>query len=181
MKIYTKKGDAGETELIGGKRVSKSSLRIDSYGTVDELNAFVGLIRDHVKNLHEKDSLGEIQNTLFVIGSCLAEDPEKKFEKLPKIGDSDVIFLEREIDHIEAEVPLLKEFILPGGHPLVSYCHIARSVCRRAERLCVELALSEQVPIIIITYLNRLSDYLFMLARHCAHDLGVEEIKWNKL
>ncbi len=181
MKIYTKTGDTGETSLIGGRRISKSNVRIDAYGTVDELNSCIGLVRDHVGQAHEKEILKKIQNTLFVMGALLAEDPLKSFEKLPKLNQTDIVFLEKEIDKMDEILPALKEFILPGGHPLVSYCHVARSVCRRAERRCVDLASSEPVDKIIIIYLNRLSDYLFTLARKFGHDLGIKETGWTKL
>jgi cob(I)alamin adenosyltransferase len=180
MKIYTKKGDAGETALLGGRHVSKAHQRIDAYGSVDELNSFIGLVRDQVHDNHEKEILLKIQHTLFIIGSSLAQDPEKSFDKLPKITDADVSLLEQEIDKTDEVVPHLKEFILPGGHVAVSQCHVARSVCRRAERCVVELAASEPVPKIIITYVNRLSDYLFMLARKIGYDLGIPEIQWKK-
>lgn len=178
MKIYTKKGDAGETALFGGSRVPKHHARIEAYGTVDELNSFLGLLRDQdIENVH-RDLLLFIQERLFTAGSTLAADPSKGNLVVPDMTDDDITRLEQAIDKMEEELPPLKNFILPGGHPAVSYCHVARCVCRRAERQIVALNEQEQVPEIIIRFMNRLSDYLFVLARKAALDLGVDEIPW---
>jgi len=180
MKIYTKTGDQGTTSLFGGKRVSKSNLRIDAYGTVDELNSFVGLVRDQAVNTKRKEELTRIQNTLFIIGSILATEPGNEKVKIPSLREDDITFLETEIDAMEAELDPLRFFILPGGHPSVSFCHVARTVCRRTERLAI--ALYEQEPggdMVVIKYLNRLSDYLFVLSRKMAKELGVEETAWR--
>lgn len=179
MKIYTKTGDRGQTSLLSGGRVSKSDIRIEAYGTVDELNSYLGLVRDQEVNKVRTELLEEIQEKLFVIGAILAagKDPEKM--KLPQVLDEDVEKLETAIDIMEGELSPLKNFILPGGHPSVSYAHITRCICRRAERLVI--ALHEQHPVnnIIIIYLNRLSDYLFVLARKMSHELGIEEHVWK--
>jgi cob(I)alamin adenosyltransferase len=179
MKIYTKTGDAGETSLIGGTRVPKHHLRIETYGTVDELNSWIGLLRDQDIDDHSITCLLEIQDRLFTIGSQLAADPETSRMKLPELADADVIRLESEIDQMEASVPALKSFILPGGHPIVSYCHIARCVCRRSERLVVQLMEHSPVDERIISYLNRLSDYLFVLSRYLGQTRNVPESPWN--
>lgn len=177
FKIYTKTGDLGETGLFGGKRLPKHHLRIESYGTVDELNSWIGLLRDQASEDFEKKQLQEIQNLLFALGSNLASEPGKKMP-LPDVLPAHVMELEQAIDRMDTELPPLKNFILPGGHPLVSQCHIARCVCRRAERLVV--ALNEQEPLspILIQYLNRLSDYLFTLARYFSLQLNADEIPW---
>jgi cob(I)alamin adenosyltransferase len=179
MKIYTKKGDKGTTQLIGGLRIEKHHIKIEAYGTVDELNAHIGLLRDQNINKKHIDELLKIQDCLFTIGSQLANDSKNSSMKLPEIQISDVTFLENSIDQIENEIPLLKSFILPGGHTIVSYCHIARCVCRRAERKTTHLNEKENVNQINIIYLNRLSDYLFVLARKLAQDLNVSEQKWT--
>ncbi|QEC52756.1 cob(I)alamin adenosyltransferase [Anseongella ginsenosidimutans] len=178
MKIYTKKGDQGETSLIGGTRVLKSHLRIDSYGTVDELNAYIGLIRDQAIAAHYKAVLKNIQESLFTIGSNLAADPEHTKMRLPEVNAKGIAELEIEIDRMQEELPELKHFILPGGHSIVSFCHVARCVCRRAERLIVRLSGEEKINELIISYMNRLSDYLFVLGRKLAMDLKAEEYKW---
>lgn len=178
FKIYTKTGDKGETGLLGGRRLPKYHLRIDTYGTVDELNAFIGLVSDHVQNETTAAELKAIQDLLFVIGANLAADPEKG-GNVPDLKEADVLFLEEAIDQMETALPALKHFILPGGHPAVSFCHVARCVCRRAERLVVALAAEEVVLDLIIRYLNRLSDYLFVLARKVGQDFGVPERKWE--
>jgi len=179
MKIYTKGGDKGLTSLLGGRRVPKSNLRIEAYGTVDELNAHIGLLRDQVISKPIQGYLLKIQESLFVLGSLLAceTDPEKF--SLSNIQDADVISLEEEIDRMNNELPALQHFILPGGHPTVSQCHVARCVCRRAERHIVLLNEIEAVDKVIIRYLNRLSDYLFILARKIGQDLGAIEKKWS--
>ncbi len=179
MKIYTKTGDRGETSLIGGTRVPKSHLRIEAYGTIDELNSWIGLIRDQqISNVSVK-ALLEIQDRLFTIGSLLAADPEKSKMKLPLINANNITFLEQEIDSMNEVTPELKSFILPGGHTTVSYCHIARCVCRRAERLVVHLNEDSPVEDKIIIYINRLSDYLFTLARFMTHELRIPETPWS--
>lgn len=178
FKIYTKTGDTGETSLFGGKRLPKSNTRIDAYGTVDELNSYVGLVRDCVTADELKVLLKEVQDRLFTIGSNLASDPTKDMQ-VPDINETDIEILEKEMDRMDELLPPLKSFILPGGHPIVSYCHLARCVCRRAERLVVALHLVEPVEPILIRYLNRLSDYFFTLSRMLAKDLGAEEVKWE--
>ena len=181
FKIYTKTGDKGATSLIGGTKVPKNDIRIETYGTVDELNSWVGYINDLLGDDEFKVELKEIQDRLFTIGSALATDTEKETKmKLPDLHESDIEFLEKRIDLMTNWLPAMKSFILPGGHPIVSSIHIVRCVCRRAERLAVnmqqhELFIDEKV----IQYLNRLSDYLFTLARYVAQKLGVEEIPWK--
>jgi cob(I)alamin adenosyltransferase len=179
MKIYTKTGDKGTTALFGGKRVSKADLRIDAYGTVDELNSFIGLLRDQEVNQKRKKSIIEIQNTLFVVGSNLATEPGNTKVKVPSLTESDIEELERAIDKMEEELPPLKSFVLPGGHQAVSFCHVARTVCRRAERLVIALNNQEPIDPAIIKYLNRLSDFLFVLSRKMSHEVGAEEIPWK--
>jgi len=177
-KIYTKKGDGGKTSLAGGTIVTKYHIRIEAYGTLDELNSFIGLIRDHDIGKSRKDSLLIIQKDIFIIESMIAK--EKPVNKdFPVITPKDIVFLEDEIDLMNNNLPELTSFILPGGHPLISFCHIARTVCRRAERLIVRLSDNETTDPQIIHYVNRLSDYLFVLARSLAKDLGVEENKWG--
>ena len=178
FKIYTKTGDKGETSLFGGSRLPKSHLRIESYGTVDELNAHVGLLRDHIADERYRSDLKNIQDRLFDLGSNLAMDPSKKMD-VPAITETDVQFLEIEMDCMDEKLEPLKNFILPGGHPTVSYCHLARTVCRRAERNVVALAHIDEVDEIMIRYLNRLSDYFFVLGRYMAKELGVSEITWK--
>lgn len=180
-RIYTKTGDQGKTSLLGGTKVSKSSIRIESYGTIDELNSYIGLVSDYITTNSIKDILREIQDRLFTIGSSLAADPEKEpLMKIPDLTEADVVVLEREMDRMNEELPEMKHFILPGGHVAVSTTHIARCVCRRAERLCVNLQQVESfVEPLVIKYLNRLSDYLFVLARYIGHQLQVEEIVWK--
>jgi len=179
MKIYTKTGDKGTTALFGGKRVSKADLRIDSYGTVDELNAYIGLVRDQEINQKRKSTLVEIQDRLFTVGSILAAEPGNAKVKIPQLSDHDITFLEKEIDAMDSELPPMKFFVLPGGHVSVSFCHVARTVCRRAERLVIRLHEDESVDALVIQYLNRLSDYLFVLARKMAHELNAEETPWR--
>lgn len=177
MKIYTKTGDKGQTSLFGGARLPKHHIRIEAYGTVDELNSYIGLVRDATENEATKGILKEVQDRLFTIGSNLASDPSKEMIT-PDVHQADIELLEKEIDQMTAELPPLKNFILPGGHTTVSFCHLARCVCRRTERLVVALAENEKVDLIIIQYLNRLSDYLFTLGRALARDLGVAEVAW---
>jgi cob(I)alamin adenosyltransferase len=179
MKIYTKTGDEGTTSLWGGRRVSKAHLKIDAYGTVDELNAYIGLLGDQEVNFSKRPVLKEIQDRLFTIGSLLAMDSEKEMSKKPDLLVEDLSLLENEIDQMDENLPPLKNFILPGGHQAVSFCHLARTVCRRAERCVIALHEIEKVDQLIIKYLNRLSDYLFVLGRSMAQDLGAEEITWN--
>ena len=179
MKIYTKKGDQGKTGLIGGTRVSKHHIRIESYGTVDELNSYIGLIRDQAIDEKIKADLIEIQDRLFTLGSLLAADPEKSKMKLPQLSEKDVTFLENKIDAMDNESEVMKSFVLPGGHTTISFTHIARCVCRRAERNVVLLAEQNKVDNLILQYLNRLSDYLFTLSRKLTKDLGASEQAWE--
>ena len=185
MKIYTKTGDKGSTALFGGTRVSKHHIRINSYGTVDELNSWLGYLRDQELAAHDKNMLIRIQNHLFTLGAMLATDPSKAKLKsgkdrlnIPLVAEEDVLELEREIDKMNEDLPPMTHFILPGGHAAVSICHISRTVCRRAERMTSLLHENEAVDAIILAYLNRLSDYLFVLARKLSSDLGAEEVKW---
>ena len=185
MKIYTKTGDKGKTSLFGGTRVSKYNLRIEAYGTVDELNSHIGLVRDQNIDKKTSESLLKIQNELFTIGSMLATPPEKETLKsgkdrltIYKISLDEILILEQEIDRMEKTLPAMTNFILPGGHQTVSFCHIARCVCRRAERLTVQLHQEEPINEYILSYLNRLSDYLFVLARKLTIDNGAKEIAW---
>jgi cob(I)alamin adenosyltransferase len=185
MKVYTKTGDTGTTALFGGTRVPKHHIRIESYGTIDELNSHIGLIRDQEMNPMYKNVLIEIQDRLFTVGAILATPPEKEIlksgeKRLKNLGiiESDIEFLENEIDAMEESLPQMTHFVLPGGHTTVSYCHIARCVCRRAERLAVHLNDIEPTDEGVIKYLNRLSDYLFVLARKLTYDLQADEVKW---
>ncbi len=185
MKIYTKTGDKGTTALFGGTRVPKHHIRIDSYGTVDELNSHIGLIRDQKIDKFNKQILVKIQDRLFTLGAVLATDPEKAILKsgqkrlnIPTISIDDIEFLENEIDRMNESLPPMTHFVLPGGHQTVSFCHIARCVCRRAERLATALYEISPFEETTLQYLNRLSDYLFVLARKLSHDLRAEEIKW---
>ena len=190
MKIYTKTGDTGQTSLISGRRVSKADIRIDSYGTVDELNSWIGLVRDQPVNESRRDLLKEIQDRLFTVGATLATDPsadparKTPRKAMPDIVEGDVTLLEQAMDAMDTELPELRLFVLPGGHESVSYAHLARTVCRRAERLVI--ALNDEssragVPVdpLVIQYLNRLSDYLFVLSRKMTQELGVEEVAWK--
>lgn len=179
MKIYTKSGDQGLTSLIGGTRVPKHDLRIESYGTVDELNSYIGMIGDYEIDQAYKYILGEIQDRLFTIGASLASDPEKSKMKIPDLHLSDIDLLEKEIDRMNEVLPELKHFVLPGGSQVVSFCHIARCVCRRAERIVVHLKSESFVEEKVIIYLNRLSDYLFVLARKLCFDMDIPENQWN--
>jgi len=179
LKIYTKTGDKGQTSLLGGTRVPKHHMRIEAYGTVDEFNSWIGLLRDSVTDAHVKEVLIETQDRLFTIGSSLASDPVKSKVKIPHITEEDITLLEKEIDAMDAVLPEMKSFVLPGGHETVSRCHIARCVCRRAERRIIHLAENEQVDEIVIRYFNRLSDYLFMLSRKLTQDLKAAEVPWK--
>lgn len=185
MKIYTKTGDKGTTALFGGTRVPKHHIRIESYGTVDELNSYIGLIRDQEINNHYKDILIDVQDRLFTVGAILATDPEKAMLKsgkerlnIPKVTEDDIHVLEKEMDTMNEALPPMTHFVLPGGHQTVSFCHIARCVCRRAERLATALHENEPFDERTLQYLNRLSDYLFVLARKLSYDLQANEIKW---
>ena len=178
MKIYTKGGDKGETSLLGGTRVSKSHERVEAYGNLDELNSFIGMIRDLEIAQHYRDVLVRIQESLFVAEALIARDPEKESRELPSLSEEEISILETEIDLMNEELPPLANFILPGGHVTVSYCHIARTVCRRAERSLIRLNLISPVDDIIIRFLNRLSDYLFVLARKTGNELGATETPW---
>src|SRR5258708_28235485 len=179
MKIYTRTGDQGTTSLFGGKRVSKADTRIDSYGTVDELNSYLGLLRDQDVNRNRKDILLEIQDRLFTIGSMLATEPGNTKVKVPRLNDENILFLEKEIDKMEEDLPPMHFFVLPGGHVSVSFGHIARTVCRRAERLAVALDQQDKIDPLVIKYLNRLSDYLFVLCRTMSKELGAGETPWQ--
>ncbi len=179
MKIYTKTGDKATTALFTGKRVPKHHIRIESYGTVDELNSFLGLIRDQNFDSHYKEMLAKIQNKLFTVGAILATEPSKDNRlKIPRIQEEDITLLEQEMDQMNTQLPEMTHFILPGGHTTVSYCHVARTVCRRAERMISYLHEEEPVPEGVLKYMNRLSDYIFVLARKLSKDLEAEEVKW---
>ena len=181
LKIYTKTGDLGLTSLIGGTKVPKSHLRIETYGTVDELNSYIGLIGDLIEDTHSKIILKEIQDRLFTVGSSLACDPDKEpLMKIPDLKETDIELLENEIDRMNEVLTPMKYFILPGGHITVSSTHVARCICRRAERLCVNMQEHGLfVDPLVIKYINRLSDYLFVLSRHVGHLLKVEEVSWK--
>lgn len=179
MKIYTRGGDTGQTSLLGGDRKSKSNIRIQAYGAVDELNSHLGLLADQEVNKSRATFLRDIQRTLFTMGSQLAASPDFPKDKLPEFAIGLEAELEQAIDDMDSRLPELRSFILPGGHPSVSVCHIARTVARRAERMVVSLQEQEAVEMKIITYLNRLSDYLFVLARQMAQELGVQELPWK--
>jgi len=180
MKIYTKTGDEGTTALFGGKRVSKSDLRIETYGTTDELNSWVGVLRDQPVNQVRHDELIEIQDRLFTIGSLLAVEPGNTKVKVPSLNPSNVGFLESKIDAMDSTLEPMKVFVLPGGHPSVSFGHVARTVCRRAERLVIALGQSEPpVDPLVLQYLNRLSDYLFVLCRKMSAELKAPETPWK--
>ena len=178
MKIYTKTGDQGYTSLIGGTRVPKHHLRIESYGTVDELNSYIGLIRDQPIAEHHREILKQIQDRLFTIGASLAADPEKSRMVIPDLHLEDIEALEKEMDMMDEQLPQLKHFILPGGSTTISYCHLARCVCRRAERITVHLAQESTVDEKVNIYLNRLSDYLFTLARKLGNEQNIPENQW---
>lgn len=178
MKIYTKKGDKGETSLIGGVRVPKHHIRIDSYGTIDELNSNIGIVRSGVKDDMNTNVLAEIQDRLFTIGSLLASAPQSNMI-VPDLHESDITLLENTIDAMNTELPELKSFILPAGSLEISYCHVVRCVCRRAERLVVLLNENEEVHPLIIPYLNRLSDYFFVLARYVGFKQQITEVAWK--
>ena len=185
MKIYTKTGDKGKTSLFGGTRVPKYHLRIEAYGTVDELNSYIGLIRDQKIDAHTTEMLLKIQNELFTLGPMLATPPEKEILKsgkerlnINKVGEESVALLENEIDQMNESLPPMSHFILPGGHTTVSFCHITRCICRRAERITTLLSDESSINPQILVYLNRLSDYLFVLARKLTIDNQAIEIPW---
>ena len=180
MKIYTKKGDKGNTQLLGGSKVKKNHIKLECYGTIDELNAFIGNIYDQKINKSNKETLKKIQNHLFNLGSCIAYDGKKKNIKLPNITEKNIEMLEKEIDKMDSSLPILTNFILPSGLPTVSKCHIARTVCRRAERNLVALAQEEKIDPLQLKYLNRLSDYLFVLARIILMQNNISAIVWEK-
>lgn len=181
FKIYTKTGDKGSTSLIGGVRVPKSHIRIEAYGTVDELNSYLGMVNDMASNAQVSEWLREIQDRLFTVGSVLATNPDKEVKmKLPDVHTEDVKWLEQHIDKMNETLPEMRSFIIPGGQLAASACHVARCVCRRAERICVGMQEQEEyIPELIIQYLNRLSDFLFVLARYIAHSNGAEELPWR--
>lgn len=177
--IYTKTGDKGETSLLGGRRVPKHHLKIEAYGTADELNSFIGVLRDQDIAPRYREVLLVIQEKVFTAESLLACDHGCKPDDLPLLEEEDVLFLEREIDLMNEALPELKHFILPGGHPAVSYAHVCRCVCRRAERIITQLAEQERVEPLVIQFFNRLSDYFFVLARKAGYDLGIADNRWR--
>jgi cob(I)alamin adenosyltransferase len=181
FKIYTKTGDKGGTSLIGGVRVPKNHIRIESYGTVDELNSYMGMVTDMAQNETINEWIREIQDRLFTVGSVLATSPDKDVKmKLPDLHDADVVWLEQRIDEMNEQLPEMRSFILPGGNLASSTCHVARCVCRRAERICVAMQEQQEfMPVLIIQYLNRLSDFLFVLARYLGHINNAAEIPWR--
>ncbi len=179
MKVYTKTGDKGQTSLFGGKRVPKHDIRIDAYGTIDELNSYIGLIRDQDIDKRSIEMLIEIQDRLFTLGSILATEPGNTKVKVPQLTLDDILLLEREIDNMNEQLPEMRSFVLPGGHTTVSYCHITRCVCRRSERLISHLSENEEIDELVLQYLNRLSDYLFVLARKIVVDKDVNEVEWK--
>lgn len=181
MKIYTKTGDKGTTALIGGKRVKKNHERICAYGTVDELIAFVGVVRDYLNEMAEMQDLLQIQDRLMVCASLLAKDIEAKDVELPKLSDEDIVWIETRIDNMEEKLNPITTFVLPGGHPAISFSHVARTVCRRAEREVLSLSERDEVPDSVLRYLNRLSDYFFVLSRFLTSSLKAKEIPWQPL
>ena len=185
MKIYTKTGDKGQTSLFSGSRVPKHDLRIESYGTIDELNSYIGVIKDHSPEGEDLGLLHHIQDRLFSIGSILATEPQKLKDKqgedrfkLPKIKDYDIEALEQAMDEMNEELPEMTHFLLPGGHPVVSFCHVGRCVCRRAERRVTALHEQEEVNVNVLKYINRLSDFLFVLSRYWGKKAKAKEVKW---
>tara|TARA_B100000809_G_scaffold168942_1_gene166256 strand:- start:10965 stop:11513 length:549 start_codon:yes stop_codon:yes gene_type:complete len=179
MKVYTKTGDKGQTSLFGGKRVPKHDIRIDAYGTVDELNSYIGLIRDQDIDKKSIETLIEVQDRLFTLGSILATEPGNTKVKVPHLYPEDILLLENEIDAMNEHLPEMRSFVLPGGHTTVSFCHVTRCVCRRAERLISNLSENEEIDVLVLQYLNRLSDYLFVLARKIVIDKDVKEVEWK--
>ena len=180
MKIYTKKGDKGKTQLLGGSIVQKNHIRLECYGTIDELNAFIGNLYDQDISILNKNMLLKIQNQLFNLGSCIAFDGSNERVKLPKLSNKDIEIIENAIDKMDEALPVLKSFILPSGLPTVSKCHIARTICRRAERNLISLSQETKVNVLHIKYLNRLSDYLFVLARFILMENNLPDIEWQK-
>lgn len=181
FRVYTKTGDKGSTALIGGKRVGKDHIRIEAYGTVDELNAHIGVLTSYVQNESSIEELREIQDRLFTICSVLATDPDKNVRmSLPDLHEEDVVFLEKAIDQMEEQLPPLRKFVLPGGTAGNGFAHVARCVCRRAERICVAMVNNDEyVPEIVLTYLNRLSDYLFVISRLILIQAGEKDVEWR--
>lgn len=179
MKIYTKTGDKGTTALIGGKRVPKNHIRIEAYGTTDELICFLAALRDKEINKGHKDFILMVQEELMIVSTLLAADCDDCLDSLPKLYTKSIVKLEKEIDKLETDLPPLLSFIIPGGHEAVSTCHIARTVCRRTERTVLTLSEEDEVPEVVLKYFNRLSDYLFVLARAIAKELKVDEIIWK--
>jgi cob(I)alamin adenosyltransferase len=180
MKVYTKKGDKGKTQLLGGSMVDKDHVKLECYGTIDELNSFIGNIYDQDLKEFHKEILLNIQNQLFNLGSIISFDGKKDKIKLPNITAKNIEMLEKAIDKMEESLPMLKNFILPSGHPTTSKCHIARTVCRRAERNLVTLSKTSEIDNLHLQYLNRLSDYLFVLSRAVLKESNAEEIEWQK-
>ena len=180
MKVYTKKGDKGKTQLLGGSIVDKDHVKLECYGTIDELNSFIGNIYDQDLKEFHKEILLNIQNQLFNLGSVISFDGEKDKIKLPNITSKNIEMLEKAIDKMEESLPMLKNFILPSGHPTTSKCHIARTICRRAERNLVTLSKTSEIDNLHLQYLNRLSDYLFVLSRAVLKENNAEEIEWQK-
>lgn len=181
MKIYTKTGDKGQTSLFSGNRVPKHHLRIESYGTVDELNSYIGLIKDHCPKGEDISRLNQIQDRLFTIGSNLATVPSEKNNKrfkLPEIKESDIEDLEQSMDEMNEQLPEMTHFLLPGGHPSVSFCHVGRTICRRAERRITALDEEQPVDEKVLKYMNRLSDFLFVLSRYWGKKANAKEVKW---
>jgi len=178
MRIYSKTGDKGTTSLLGGKRVPKYHLRIEAYGTVDELIAYVGLLRDQNVSNRVREELISVQDRLMVCASLMAADCDDCQSELPRLFEEDITTLEQQIDAMDRELPPLNSFVLPGGHPTVSYCHIARNVCRRAERHAIKLHEESPFSDLVIRYMNRLSDYFFVLARKLTNDLDIKEVVW---
>ena len=180
MKIYTKKGDKGKTQLLGGSMVNKNHIKLECYGTIDELNAFIGNIYDQEIRTFHKDTLFNIQNQLFNLGSIISFDGKKDSIQLPNVKSENIEMMEKAIDTMEESLPMLNNFILPSGHPTTSICHIARTICRRAERNLVALGQHQEIDPLHIQYLNRLSDYLFVLARAILKENNASEIEWQK-
>jgi cob(I)alamin adenosyltransferase len=178
MKIYTKTGDSGKTSLVEGTRISKADDRIEAYGTVDELNSFLGLLADHEVNQKRYPLLKSIQDNLFVMGANLASDPSKRGDRVPPVETNDITILEQAMDEMDAQIPELRHFILPGGHVAVSLAHVCRTVCRRAERCVIRLNEKDEVPELVVVYLNRLSDFFFVLSRKMCQELDIKEVQW---
>ncbi|MDO5570883.1 MAG: cob(I)yrinic acid a,c-diamide adenosyltransferase [Bacteroidales bacterium] len=179
--IYTGKGDKGQTSLVGGVRVKKTDLRLEAYGTVDELNSFLGLLIAEVVPPKDSDLLTYVQNKLFCIGSYLATDPTNtEYRAHSSLNDESIKKLEKRIDEIDDELPTLNNFVLPGGAVSASFCHVCRTVCRRAERAVLRVSETDPVDEKILRFMNRLSDYLFILSRYCNLTQGTEEVLWDK-